>query len=278
MTSNPPTFNSNRRRDRSRNLSPSQAPVEVIDLTDSPPLAQRRLPNSRPNPPSRHRSFTDQTREVIDLDSLPDPQPPQRTRPPQRPHPNLPSDTFAHDVVTLGDSPPPPPPSSPPTRGLPSFFNLLRTQFLGTPGPVTQTREVTHYHYHIHPATQFTPPGRLNYALNAQHVYGDDTPLRDHPGFKDDAYRAPQPPREGYTRSPKENMALICPQCGDELGKNLDVVKKQVWVAKCGHTYCGSCAASQRHNKQKGVKAGRCIVEGCARIVSGDKAMVEVFL
>jgi hypothetical protein len=73
-------------------------------------------------------------------------------------------------------------------------------------------------------------------------------------------------------------MALICPQCGDELGKNLDVVKKQVWVAKCGHTYCGSCAASQRHNKQKGVKAGRCIVEGCARIVSGDKAMVEVFL
>jgi hypothetical protein len=73
-------------------------------------------------------------------------------------------------------------------------------------------------------------------------------------------------------------MALICPQCGDELGKDIDVVKKQVWVAKCGHTYCGSCAASQRQNKGKGIKAGRCIVQGCARIVSGDKAMMEVFL
>jgi hypothetical protein len=73
-------------------------------------------------------------------------------------------------------------------------------------------------------------------------------------------------------------MALVCPQCGDELGKNKDVVKKQVWVAKCGHTYCGSCAASQRQNKSKGVRVGRCIVDGCTRIVSGDKAMMEVFL
>jgi hypothetical protein len=74
-------------------------------------------------------------------------------------------------------------------------------------------------------------------------------------------------------------MALICPCCGDELGKNPDdLVKKEVWVAKCGHTYCGTCAATQRQNKAKGVKAGRCIVDGCIRIISGERGMMEVFL
>jgi len=103
--------------------------------------------------------------------------------------------------------------------------------------------------------------------------------LRDHPGFKDEEYQAPPSARQGFTRSPTENMALICPHCGEELGKNLDdVVKKEVWVAKCGHTYCGSCAASQRKNRSKGINAGRCSVEGCQKIISGDKGMFEVFL
>jgi len=135
---------------------------------------------------------------------------------------------------------------------------------------------VTHLHYHI--LGQFQPPTSLNYGLNAQHVFDSGTPLRDHPGFKDDAYRAPSAAREGFTRSPTENMTLICPQCGDELGRNADVLKREVWVAKCGHTYCGECAFSHRQNKAKGQKATRCIVDGCTRIISGDRAMIEVFL
>jgi hypothetical protein len=162
-------------------------------------------------------------------------------------------------------------------------MNLLRTHVLGSQSPSRPQEVTTHVHYHIHqpppPPSQFVPPRRLNYALNANHLYDDDAiPLRDHPGFKDDSYQAPPQPRQGFTRSPKENMALICPDCGDELGKNQDLVKKEVWIAKCGHTYCGGCAARQRKNKSKGAKAGRCIVDGCSKIISGDKGLTEVFL
>lgn len=49
-------------------------------------------------------------------------------------------------------------------------------------------------------------------------------------------YEAPPKPRSGYSRSPKEDDVLICPNCEDELGVGKDDVKKQVWVAKkCGH-------------------------------------------
>ena len=278
----------------------SQSPVEVIDLTDSPPqphsLRAPRHPNN--NLPS--------SRDVIDVDSLPDPPPPPRQPsyslplPHLRQHPIfLPGEDITRnfeDIITLGDftdetspPPPPPPPHQQRTNNDYGFLSLFRNQFLGSTASTSRPHEVTHYHYHIHPPprrppvravqTRFVPPGRLNYNLNAQHIYNDDTPLRDHPGFKDEAYLTPPPPRDGFTRSPKENMALICPCCGDELGKNPDdLVKKEVWVAKCGHTYCGTCAATQRQNKAKGVKAGRCIVDGCTRIISGERGMMEVFL
>lgn len=49
-------------------------------------------------------------------------------------------------------------------------------------------------------------------------------------------YEAPPPPRLGYSRSPKEDDVLICPNCEDELGMGKDDTKRQVWVAKkCGH-------------------------------------------
>jgi hypothetical protein len=73
-------------------------------------------------------------------------------------------------------------------------------------------------------------------------------------------------------------MALICPQCNDELGKSKEEPKREVWIGKCGHTYCGECAVSHRRNKSKGAKAGRCNVEGCTKIISGDKGMIKVIL
>lgn len=49
-------------------------------------------------------------------------------------------------------------------------------------------------------------------------------------------YEKPSPAPEGFTRSPKEDEVLVCPNCGDELCDGESDVKKQVWVLKaCGH-------------------------------------------
>lgn len=133
------------------------------------------------------------------------------------------------------------------------------------------------------PRRGFVPPRRLNYDRPAEHILNhfsaQDTPLRDHPGFKDANYTVPPPAQQGFTRSPKEDMALVCPECGVELGKiKEDVKKKEVWIGKCGHVYCGECSERQRINRGKGVKAGRCIVDGCNKIISGDKAMIRIRL
>lgn len=49
-------------------------------------------------------------------------------------------------------------------------------------------------------------------------------------------YDAPSPPRTGYTRAPKEDDILVCPNCERELGVGDTEIKKQVWVIKrCGH-------------------------------------------
>ena len=49
-------------------------------------------------------------------------------------------------------------------------------------------------------------------------------------------YDPPSPPRAGYTRNPKEEDILLCPNCEEELGVGKDEIKKQVWVIKkCGH-------------------------------------------
>jgi hypothetical protein len=49
-------------------------------------------------------------------------------------------------------------------------------------------------------------------------------------------YDPPSPPRAGYTRAPKEEDILLCPNCEEELGIGKDDIKRQVWVIKkCGH-------------------------------------------
>ncbi|KAI4132661.1 MAG: hypothetical protein LQ338_000601 [Usnochroma carphineum] len=64
-------------------------------------------------------------------------------------------------------------------------------------------------------------------------------------------YDAPSPPRTGFTRSPKEDDLLVCPNCEDELGLGRDDVKRQVWVMKaCGHVYCGECTKNRSPNKK----------------------------
>ena len=49
-------------------------------------------------------------------------------------------------------------------------------------------------------------------------------------------YDPPPAPRPGFTRTPKEEEILICPNCNEELGVGEDELKRQVWLIKgCGH-------------------------------------------
>ena len=49
-------------------------------------------------------------------------------------------------------------------------------------------------------------------------------------------YEAPASPQPGFTRSPKEDDLLVCPNCEAELGAGEEEGKRQVWVVKaCGH-------------------------------------------
>ena len=49
-------------------------------------------------------------------------------------------------------------------------------------------------------------------------------------------YQAPPPPAEGFTRSPKEEDTVICPNCDHELGQGNDEIRRQIWVIRsCGH-------------------------------------------
>lgn len=49
-------------------------------------------------------------------------------------------------------------------------------------------------------------------------------------------YKAPSPAQEGFTRSPREEDVLVCPNCEQELGTGEEELKRQVWVVRsCGH-------------------------------------------
>ncbi|KAF2452632.1 hypothetical protein BDY21DRAFT_156799 [Lineolata rhizophorae] len=102
-------------------------------------------------------------------------------------------------------------------------------------------------------------------------------------------YEAPEKAPAGFTRSPKEDEYLECPNCGDELNTGDSEVKKQVWVVKaCGHVYCGECAKYRSSTWKKKAMDGEvrarwkpfkaCVVEGCEKKVSTATSMLQLFL
>ncbi|KAI1514419.1 hypothetical protein L13192_09222 [Pyrenophora tritici-repentis] len=100
-------------------------------------------------------------------------------------------------------------------------------------------------------------------------------------------YEAPPKAPEGFTRSPEEEDALICPNCEEELCVGSDDIKRQVWIVKgCGHVYCGECTANRSAKRSaKGKEKPTntepfkvCVVDGCDKNVSSKKAMIQVFL
>jgi len=118
-------------------------------------------------------------------------------------------------------------------------------------------------------------------------------------------YEAPPKAPEGFTRSPEEEGALICPNCEEELCVGSEEIKRQVWIVKgCGHVsldlvhttcrcrltlrqvYCGECTANRSakrtaKGKEKPTNTEPfkvCVVDGCEKSVSHKKAMIQVFL
>ncbi|KAL8944705.1 MAG: hypothetical protein Q9216_000274 [Gyalolechia sp. 2 TL-2023] len=85
-----------------------------------------------------------------------------------------------------------------------------------------------------HDGSDIILPGELDFVTQGFRMGEDTGPRQAQPPLP--TYDAPSPPRSGFTRSPKEDDVLVCPNCEDELGLGKDDVKRQVWVIKaCGH-------------------------------------------
>ncbi|KAK6533500.1 hypothetical protein TWF694_002439 [Orbilia ellipsospora] len=94
-----------------------------------------------------------------------------------------------------------------------------------------------------------------------------------------------KPAREGFTRSPKSEDAIGCSNCDQELGDSDDDIKKQIWMMKCGHCYCGECANEMlsqppppRVQKGKRRKFSTCSITGCKATASGKKFIWEIYV
>lgn len=91
------------------------------------------------------------------------------------------------------------------------------------------------------PGGNFEIPAHLDYRATA---FDLDQPARRQPQPRLPTYDPPAAAQEGFTRTPKEDDVLVCPNCDDELGLGDDEVKRQVWVVKvCGHV-CAICSFS----------------------------------
>ncbi|EOA87489.1 hypothetical protein ACJQWK_10189 [Exserohilum turcicum] len=147
--------------------------------------------------------------------------------------------------------------------------------------PIPPTRNPSRGHAHIRLGAFVAPVMDFN-------TIGFDLGSRTRePPAPPPTYDAPPKAPEGFTRSPEEEGALVCPNCEEELCVGSDEVKRQVWIVKgCGHVYCGECTANRaakRSAKGKERPASTnpfktCVVEGCDKNVSNKKSMIQVFL
>ena len=111
------------------------------------------------------------------------------------------------------------------------------------------------------PGRSFAPPAHLNFFHTGFQI--EPPPQRAPPP---PTYNAPPPPRKGFTRSPKEDDTLICPNCEEELGVGKDEIKRQVWVVKsCGHVCLRPPPASTPRVLSSTNKKSRSIVANAQR-------------
>ncbi|KAK9374879.1 uncharacterized protein V1513DRAFT_63011 [Lipomyces chichibuensis] len=101
------------------------------------------------------------------------------------------------------------------------------------------------------------------------------------------------PPRKGYTRMISSGTKLVCPDCDHILGAPSQSAEEEkglrpnpkprdihrtIWAGKCGHVYCGKCAAKYR-KARRGRKdcVGLCLAPGCKQNLTGARGMFEIF-
>ncbi|KAH0566103.1 hypothetical protein GP486_000494 [Trichoglossum hirsutum] len=134
------------------------------------------------------------------------------------------------------------------------------------------------------PAAVDFPVPEPNYRNTAFELISDGSPDDAAVAPSKHNYLTPKSTREGFTRSPKEGDVIICPNCDDELTAGENEVKRSVWVAKCGHVYCGECTKSRKAaSRKKALKSKNppfaiCRVEGCHQRVSAPTAMFQLYL
>ncbi|KAK9455109.1 hypothetical protein V1511DRAFT_332884 [Dipodascopsis uninucleata] len=107
----------------------------------------------------------------------------------------------------------------------------------------------------------------------------------------------PPPPRKGFTRRIRSGIRLVCPDCNAELGgplpnkKDSEEVESQtrqeendiqrtIWIARCGHVYCGKCAMKYRRQVRRSRKDshGICVVPDCKQNICGVRGMFEIYV
>ncbi|KAL9091998.1 MAG: hypothetical protein Q9159_001143 [Coniocarpon cinnabarinum] len=169
----------------------------------------------------------------------------------------------------------------------------------------------------------FVHPGQMNYdqaAFSLGNMDDDTMQWEPFPVFEDnDVGQSADYPtarellplpnvRAGFTRDPREQDELVCPNCDGELcnspvppfettNEDAQRLSKEVWVVReCGHVYCGLCAdeknrkaAPQRKGKAKDLQPselglhGRkrlkeCVVEACGVKTTAKNAVFQVYL
>ena len=108
---------------------------------------------------------------------------------------------------------------------------LLRRDLPAQTPPRNQFQDVDFDTIFINAGQPMVLPGDLDFS--AQGFTMGDVPRPPPPP---PTYDPPSIPRPGFTRSPREEDTLVCPNCEEELGIGEDESKRQVWVIKsCGH-------------------------------------------
>lgn len=116
--------------------------------------------------------------------------------------------------------------------GLVRTNHLRRTPRVGEPLDLEDDFSDAEDLFLDQPGHSFAPPPAH---LNFVHTGFQIEPPQQRPP-PPPTYDAPPPPRKGFTRSPKEDDMLVCPNCEEEVGVGKDEIKRQVWVVKsCGH-------------------------------------------
>ncbi|KAH8153505.1 uncharacterized protein LAJ45_02318 [Morchella importuna] len=260
----------------------------VIDLTNSPPPPQQEMFGPR---------------EVIDVDALPD----TPALPPRWPGGNVPEFRFSRNAANrllgvfaeemegpvlghggrIGQGLP-----DVNMGGIGNFLPRFRSGPQGGQQGVHGGIDVISSIWtsfgsrgmwgHDGPLAGFQAPD-MDYSQRAPGIIREESPV-DAARARNIDYKSPQPAREGYTRSPKEDDILVCSSCSSELGvPGEGPYAQEVWASKCGHSYCGTCVSIFRtpplskSKKPVRPKAKNCSV-GCKVNLATKTAMFKIHL